>query len=149
MKRPGPPLEVATVDGGRLNIQKLKGKVVLLDFMTTACPKCKEASAGIQKVYRELESKGFEAVAIALDAKSASALMPYKLQFGITFPIGTVSREAVYGYLEHSPVKLFYVPTMALLDRQGRIRSIETGWKGEAALKTAVLELLAESPRSR
>jgi hypothetical protein len=36
------------------------------------------------------------------------------------------------------------VPTIVLLDRRGRVYSVEVGWKGEDALRASVLKLLAE-----
>jgi thiol-disulfide isomerase/thioredoxin len=69
-----PPLAVPTIDGKTIHVHRQPGKVVLVDFMTTSCPSCKRASAGIQALYRELGAKGFLPVAIAVDPQAWRAL---------------------------------------------------------------------------
>lgn len=143
-RRPSPALEIATVDGKQIKVHEQKGKVVLIDFMTTTCPTCKHASAGIQKVYQELAAKGFAPVAVALDVGAPFMLFGYKQQFRLTFPLGVASREKVTQYLDHPASKPMLVPTMVLLDRKGRIVSTEVGWRGDEELRASVMKLLAE-----
>ena len=143
-RRTTPALEIATTDGKSVRVHQQKGKVVLIDFMTTVCPTCKVASAGIQKLYEELGRKGFFPIAVALDVGAPFMLFGYKQQFGLTFPLGVASREVVTAYLQHSPSKPLMVPTLVLLDRRGRIVSTSTGWQSEGELRASVLKLLAE-----
>jgi peroxiredoxin len=143
-RRTTPPLEIATTDGKSVRVHQQKGKVILIDFMTTVCPTCKVASAGIQKLYQELGSKGFFPIAVALDVGAPFMLFGYKHQFGLTFPVGVASREVVTGYLQHSPSKPLMVPTLVLLDRRGRIVSTSVGWQSEGDLRASLLKLLAE-----
>lgn len=142
-RRQGPALAVSTVDGV-IQVQDLRGSVVLLDFMTTVCPACKQASAGIQNVYKELGVKGFRVVGVALDADAPADLAPYAQAFGLTFPIGTAPRADIEAYVRHPANRPFLVPTLVLLDRQGRFSSLGVGWTGEEILRARVLELLAE-----
>lgn len=143
-RKPGPPLEVRTLGGTTLNVQGMRGKVVLVDFMTTTCPTCKLASAGLQKLYQELESKGFRTVAVALNADSTAALGGYKREFGLTFPLGIVPLLDAVKYLEHPFDKPLLVPTLVLLDRRGRICSVQVGWNREETLRSSILKLLVE-----
>lgn len=137
-----PPLAVPTVDGKTIHVHKQPGKVVLVDFMTTTCPSCKQASAGIQVLYQELSGKGFLPVAIAIDPQASSMLPFYRNLYGLTFPVGIVAREEVLRYLEHPADKPMFVPTLVLLDKQGRISMKEVGWIGEQKLRSAVTRLL-------
>jgi thiol-disulfide isomerase/thioredoxin len=142
-RRPGPPLAVSTA-GGVIQVQELRGHVVLVDFMTTVCPACKQASVGIQNVYKELGAKGFRVLGVALDADAPAALAPYAQAFGLTFPIGTAPRADIVAYVRHPANRPFLVPTLVLLDRQGRFSALDVGWTGEKVLRARVLELLAE-----
>lgn len=139
-----PPLAIPTLGGKTIHVHKQPGKVVLVDFMTTTCPSCKQASAGIQALYRELGRKGFLPVAVALDAQASGALPSYRNQHGLTFPVGSVAREEVLRYLGHPADKPLYVPTLVLLDKRGRISMKEVGWIGEQKLRSAVTKLLGQ-----
>jgi peroxiredoxin len=143
-RKPGSALEVNTLDGKVLKVHQMKGKVVLVDFMTTICPTCKIASAGLQELNRELASKGFCPVGVALNVDSPSALKEYRQGLGLTFSIGTASHATAVSYLEHPPDKPLMVPTLVLLDRQGRVCSVEVGWRGTDAVRASILKLLAE-----
>lgn len=142
--RPGPPLKVRTLDGRTVEVRSLKGKVVLLDFMTTVCPSCKMASTGLQRLYVEYGPEGFHPIGVALNVDVPSALDGYRREHGLSFPLGVVSREDVAAYLNHPPGERFLVPTMALLDRSGRIVSVTVGWNGEDEVRSAIVKLLGK-----
>jgi peroxiredoxin len=142
-RQPGRPLLVRTL-AGDLRIDQLRGQVVLLDFMTTVCPACKQASAGIQKVFVELGSRGFCPVGVALNEPTPEAAGRYALAMGLSFRLATASRADVLSYVQHRADRPFLVPTLVLLDRQGRVCTVEVGWNGEEALRARVLQLLSE-----
>jgi thiol-disulfide isomerase/thioredoxin len=137
-----PPLVVQTLDGKAIQVHRQPGKVVLVDFMTTTCPSCKQASAGIQVLYQELGRKGFLPIAIALEPQASSMLPFYRNLYGLTFPLGVLPREEVLRYLDHSADEPMLVPTLVLLDKQGRISMKQVGWIGEQRLRSAVTMLL-------
>jgi thiol-disulfide isomerase/thioredoxin len=137
-----PVLEVQTLDGKTIQVHRQPGKVVLLDFMTTTCPSCKQASVGIQVLYQELGKKGFLPIAIALDPQASSMLPFYRNLYGLTFSVGILAREEVLRYLDHPADKPMFVPTLVLLDKQGRISMKQVGWIGEQELRSAVTKLL-------
>lgn len=140
---PGGRLNVHTTAGKLLRSDGMKGKVVLLDFMTTVCPSCKAAALEIQKLYGELGPKGFQPVCIALNVDSPAALKDYGREHGLTFTLGTASRADVGAYLKHPTDKPFLVPTLVLLDRRGKVHSIDVGWRGREPLRAAIVKLLA------
>lgn len=143
-RTPGPSLEVQTVDARVLKIHEMKGKVVLLDFMTTVCPSCKLASLGLQKLYQDFGPKGFHPVAVALNVDSPAPLKDYMREHGLSFPFGMTPRNDIVKYLSHPQDRPMYVPTIVLLDRRGRIYSVEVGWNGEEAVRRQIVKLLAE-----
>ncbi len=42
-----PPVSIATLDGGRFDLERRRGHLVLLDFWTTWCPPCRETSSPV------------------------------------------------------------------------------------------------------
>lgn len=145
--KPSPPLQVTTLDGQVLQIDKQAGKVVLVDFMTTTCPTCKKAAAGIQQLYREFGSKGFLPVALAIDPQAANVLPIYRNLYELTFPVAVVARDDVIRYLAHPANKPMLVPTLVLLDKRGRIVSKKVGWTDDQELRSAIAGLLNEKKK--
>jgi thiol-disulfide isomerase/thioredoxin len=63
------PLELkfTAVDGREIDLTKLRGKVVLIDFWATWCGPCIAELPNVKKVYANYHDKGFEVVGIALE----------------------------------------------------------------------------------
>jgi thiol-disulfide isomerase/thioredoxin len=73
------PIELAftAVDGRKVDLRELRGKVVLVEFWATWCAPCKEEIPNIKKLYAAYHAKGFEVVGITLEnARLADADTP-------------------------------------------------------------------------
>ena len=71
---PAPSLKAKTLDGDRLSLADLRGKVVLVNFWATWCPPCRAEMPSMMALARELSAKypgKFEMVAVSVPALSA------------------------------------------------------------------------------
>jgi peroxiredoxin len=137
----GKPLDIQfkALDGREVDLARLKGKVVLVEFWATDCGPCVAEMPEVKKVYQKFHDQGFEIVAISLDDK-ASALREFIKEKELPWPQhfdgkGWENRFAMqYG--------IFSIPTMWLVDRSGNLRISNA----RGNLEGRVEELLAEKP---
>lgn len=71
----GDVLDIAFTDinGDKVDLAAMKGKVVLVDFWATWCPPCLEEFPNMLKMYSEYHDEGFEIIGISLDEDAVGA----------------------------------------------------------------------------
>jgi thiol-disulfide isomerase/thioredoxin len=118
----GEPLDIkfTAVDGREVDLEKLRGKVVLIDFWATWCGPCIGELPHLLDAYREFHDQGFEIVGISFD-QDKSALERLTKEKGMTWPQYFDGK----GWKNDFGVKygIRGIPTMWLIDQQGRIAS--------------------------
>ena len=62
------PFAVTTVDGQRISMDDLQGKVVLLDFGATWCMPCREALPHIRQVAKKFQGQPLVILSVSLDS---------------------------------------------------------------------------------
>ena len=131
------PLEMAftAVDGREVDLAKLRGKVVLIDFWATWCGPCKDEIPNVVANYKKYHDRGFEIVSISLDkAEDRQKLIDYTKEHDMPWP------QHFDGKFWKNKYAVEYtitgVPAMFLLDQAGMLVSTDArGPKLEAELK--------------
>jgi thiol-disulfide isomerase/thioredoxin len=65
--RLAPAFDVTTVDGQRISMDALQGKVVLIDFWATWCGPCRQALPHIKAIAREFQGQPLLILSVSLD----------------------------------------------------------------------------------
>ena len=113
-----PAIALSDIGGNMVALSDFKGKVVLVTFWASWCPPCKAEMPGFQKVFLDLEEKGFIVLAVALDDIPLSLVR----ELGVSFPVMKINDRVKREYGEVSDV-----PQSFLIDREGKI--IRKVWK--------------------
>jgi thiol-disulfide isomerase/thioredoxin len=118
------PLDVALPDlqGKTVHLTDLRGKVVLINFWATWCYPCRAEMPSMHALYQNYRDKGFEILAISIDVQGKDVVAPFVDAYGLTFPILLDPGDVVSTRLQ-----IRGIPTSYLLDKHGRIASVEIG----------------------
>lgn len=137
--RLGKPVEIAftALDGQKIDVATLKGKVVLINYWATWCPPCVKSIPDLKASYEKWHPKGLELIGISLDhaeeplAKMVkSADIPWPQHYDRE---NENNRFAVkYGVNS--------TPTFWLLDKQGNLRFLNA----RVRMEEKIAKLLAE-----
>ena len=65
-------LKFTALDGSAVDLSKLRGKVVLLDFWATWCPPCRAETPNVVAAFQKYHAQGLEVVGISLDQNKAA-----------------------------------------------------------------------------
>jgi thiol-disulfide isomerase/thioredoxin len=114
------PLDIkfTAVDGSAVDLAKLRGKVVLVDFWATWSPPCREEVPHVVAAYQKYHAKGFEVVGISLD-QDKDALTAFIKEHGMAWP------QYFDGKGWDNEISSKYgidaIPAMWLLDKKGML----------------------------
>jgi len=133
-----------TLDAGQLSLAELKAKVVVVNFWAGWCLECHPEMPVLERLHRELASRGLAIIAINT-RESKEVVSRYAKELGLTFrlvldPDGKIN--ALYGVTG--------LPTNFVVGRDGRAVALGIGpreW-GNAPAR-ALLEVLLSEPTPR
>jgi thiol-disulfide isomerase/thioredoxin len=130
---PAPNFVLKTADGKTVELKKLQGKVVFVNFWATWCGPCRAEIPGMTKVYDKYKAKGFEIVGIALDNGGWDDVSPWLAKNPINYPIvlGDRALTEEWGGIPS-------IPTTFIIDRKGNIAAKHVGGLREAEFEKLV-----------
>ncbi len=111
-------LKFTAVDGRKVDLSELRGKVVLIDAWATWCPPCRAIAPDILALYKKYHDKGFEVVGLSADTDK-QALLDYIKKEGAPWP--QYFDDAGSGTLFSDKLGIDSFPTLWLVGRDGKV----------------------------
>lgn len=122
---------VAALEGGKLRLADLKGKVVFLNLWATWCPPCMEEMPAMERLWQRYKDQGLVVIALSMDSAGAKVVKPFIEQAKYTYRVALDPKMEIaelYGARS--------VPSTFIIDRSGTLRAIALGprdWDGRAS----------------
>jgi peroxiredoxin len=141
VQKPAPSVTFVTIQGEKIAINDLRGKVVLVNFWATDCPICIKEMPQLIETHKKFQARGYETVAVAMWYDPPNRVADYtqknSLPFKVAFdPVG-----------EHGKAfgDVTLTPTTFIIDKRGNIVSRILGEPDFKKLHELLEKKLAEA----
>ena len=115
--RPAPPFDLPAVEGGRVSLASLKGKVVVLDMWATWCGPCIAEMPEYAEFARKNQPKGVEVVGIVFASGEPQEISDFVREHRIPYKQLLGPDELLDSFGANSGF-----PTTFVIDAQGMIK---------------------------
>jgi peroxiredoxin len=135
-----PQVVFTSIQGEKLGMFDLRGKVVLVNFWATDCPICVKEMPRLVQTYQSYAPKGLELIAVAMRYDPPNYVLDYseknKLPFKVALdPMGDLAKA-------FDGVQL--TPTTVVIDRRGKVVQRILGEPDFGKLEKLIEQKLAE-----
>lgn len=116
-KSAAPNVTFTTIEGKKIAMTDLRGKVVLINFWATDCPGCVKEMPALVNAYNQYNKKGFEIIAVAMPYDPPAQVLNYTKQKALPFPVmhdGFSEITDKFGGIN-------LTPTTYIFDKQGHL----------------------------
>ncbi|HEU4487382.1 MAG TPA: TlpA disulfide reductase family protein [Povalibacter sp.] len=118
-----PSFSLPSRSGDMVSLDKLRGKVVMLNFWASWCGPCRQEMPLLDQMHKRYSSLGFTMIGVNVEANTADA-EKWLQQTPVSFP--------VLFDKENKVSKLYDVnamPSTVFIDRKGNVRALHRGYK--------------------
>ena len=123
---PAPEFVLPLLAGGEVELAKLRGKTVILDFWATWCAPCEVQMPILDALWREAGDGRLMIVGVSVDTDPPASVARWIEERGFRYPIALGDQELAMRY------GILGFPSLVLIDPEGRIQARHTGvWSRE------------------
>lgn len=144
-----PEIEVTMLDGKKMKLSSLRGKVCVIDMFASWCPHCQDHAPHMVKVYNQFKAQGFEIISLATDQKDKIAdVKKFVKDYGLAYPVGFLTNEVMAYYMDSHNHN---IPQVVLFGKNGKMMKRWIGWSEERTTELTTLvdgELKSAAPSS-
>ena len=137
-KPKAPDVTFTTLQGNKLSLDSLRGKVVLVNFWATSCPGCIKEMPQLITTHTKYHAQDFETIAVAMSYDPPNYVVTYTEKNALPF---TVSLD-INGEIAQAFGNVKLTPTSFLIDKQGNIVQRTVGELDFAKLHNLIEEKL-------
>lgn len=136
-----PDFTLDTLDGNKVTLAQLRGKIVVVNLWATWCLPCRAETPTLEKSYEQYKDSGVVILGVDLTSQdSVSDVKSFIQEFKLTYPI-LLDQAGDVGYL----YQLKGIPTTFFINRQGIIRTMVVGGPmSETFIRSKIEALLKE-----
>lgn len=132
---------MTSIEGEKLVLAQMRGKVVLVNFWATDCAVCLKKMPAMAELYRRLEAQPFEAVFIAMPHDRPDHVLSYAKRNELPFKVAL----DVQGKLVRAFGDVSVTPMTFIVDKRGRIVRRIVGAPDFDALREFIEDRIDES----
>lgn len=137
---PAPDFVLPLLAGGEVELAKLRGRTVILDFWATWCAPCEVQMPILDALWREAGDGRLMIVGVSVDTDPPASVAKWVGERGFRYPIAFGDQELAMHY------GILGFPSLVVIDPEGRIRARHTGvWTREEIDEQ--LEAIGRTPR--
>ena len=117
-----PDFTVEMVNGEKITLSQLKGKVVLINFWATWCPPCRQELTHVQKeIIDHFKGQDFVFLPISRGEKK-SVVEAFREKTGYTFPMGLDPTQEIFKKYASN-----YIPRNFVVGKDGKVIYVSVG----------------------
>ncbi len=138
-----PDFTLDVLDGTKMTLSELRGKIVIINLWATWCPPCRAEMPALESAYKAYKDSDVVVLGLNITNQDIEQNIPAFVQeFGLTFPI-LLDRDGRVSIL----YQLRGLPTTFFVNRQGIITSVVVGGPmSETFFRSKIEALLQERP---
>jgi len=129
---PAPAFSLPDVNGRPHALSEFRGRVTVLNFWAFWCDTWKAEMPHLKELAQGQDGQNFRIVAVSVDGMRLQEFRrrhPTPLPFPVLLDVGAATSRR-YG--------IAHVPTVVILDPQGRVRYVHSGYPGNAVVLSQI-----------